>query len=62
MRLLSGNSTSYNGMGGNVTLTAGSGVSLEGGSGGSVTFTGDLPIILTIYFNIPLTTKPSINR
>ena len=49
-------------MGGNVTLTAGSGVSLEGGSGGSVTFTGDLPIILTIYFNIPLTTKPSINR
>ena len=30
-------------MGGNVTLTAGSGVSLEGGSGGSVAFTGKLP-------------------
>ena len=36
INLLSGNSSSYNGLGGDVVIAAGSGLSVEGGSGGSI--------------------------
>ena len=35
INLISGNSSSYNGLGGDVTIAAGSGVSVEGGGGGN---------------------------